>query len=44
MLETTSPRNSALQRARVAVRDRIPERTQQATLRALGDRGLRDAD
>jgi RNA polymerase sigma-70 factor (ECF subfamily) len=34
--------NSALQRARTAVRERIPARTQQATLRALGDRGLRE--
>jgi RNA polymerase sigma-70 factor (ECF subfamily) len=34
--------NSALQRARVAVADRTPPRTQQATARALGDRSLRD--
>jgi RNA polymerase sigma-70 factor (ECF subfamily) len=34
--------NSALQRARATVRDRVPERSQQATLRTLGDRGLRD--
>jgi RNA polymerase sigma-70 factor (ECF subfamily) len=34
--------NSALQRARATVTDRAPARTQQATLRALGDRGLRD--
>jgi len=34
--------NSALQRARKAVRDRVPERTQQATLRSLGDERLHD--
>ena len=34
--------NSALQRARATVRDRVPARSQQATLRALGDRGLRE--
>jgi RNA polymerase sigma-70 factor (ECF subfamily) len=34
--------NSALQRARAAVRDRVPARSQQATLRTLGDRGLRE--
>jgi RNA polymerase sigma-70 factor (ECF subfamily) len=33
--------NSALQRARATVSHRAPARTQQATLRALGDRGLR---
>lgn len=33
--------NSALQRARAAVEDRVPERTQQATLRALGDEQTR---
>jgi RNA polymerase sigma-70 factor (ECF subfamily) len=32
--------NSALQRAREAVRERVPARTQQATLRGLGDRRL----
>ena len=43
MLETTvASVNSALQRARAAVRDRVPARTQQATLRALGDHGLRE--
>jgi RNA polymerase sigma-70 factor, ECF subfamily len=42
MLETTvASVNSALQRARGTVRDRVPRRTQQATLRALGDNGLR---
>jgi RNA polymerase sigma-70 factor, ECF subfamily len=34
--------NSALQRARAAVEDRIPEQTQQATLRSLGDAGVRE--
>jgi RNA polymerase sigma-70 factor (ECF subfamily) len=34
--------NSALQRARATVADRAPARTQQATLRTLGDAGLRD--
>src|SRR5829696_7001958 len=33
--------NSALQRARKAVEERAPERSQQATLRALGDDGVR---
>jgi RNA polymerase sigma-70 factor (ECF subfamily) len=43
MLETSvASVNSALQRARSAVADRVPERTQQSTLRALGDRGLRE--
>ena len=43
MLETTvASVNSALQRARAAVRDRVPARTQQATLRALGDHRLRE--
>lgn len=34
--------NSALQRARAAVADRVPEQSQQATLRSLGDDGLRE--
>jgi RNA polymerase sigma-70 factor, ECF subfamily len=43
MTETTvASVNSALQRARAAVRERVPGRSQQATLRALGDRGLRE--
>jgi RNA polymerase sigma-70 factor (ECF subfamily) len=33
--------NSALQRARKTISDRLPVRSQQATLRALGDRKLR---
>ena len=39
---TTASVNSALQRARAAVDERLPERSQQATLRALGDDGLRE--
>jgi RNA polymerase sigma-70 factor, ECF subfamily len=43
MLKTTvASVNSALQRARAATAERVPERTQQSTLRALGDHGLRD--
>ena len=34
--------NSALQRARKAVDERLPERSQQATLRALGDQKVRE--
>ncbi len=42
-LETsTASVNSSLQRARKAVADDLPERTQQATLRALGDETLRE--
>src|SRR5207302_4561466 len=39
---TVASVNSALQRARAAIRDRAPERSQQATLRTLGDRRLRE--
>ena len=43
MLDTSvASVNSALQRARAAVDERVPEQTQQATLRALGDDGVRD--
>src|SRR3954452_20373492 len=42
-LETTvAGVNSALQRARATVEERLPERSQQATLRALGDDELRE--
>ena len=42
MLETSvASVNSALQRARAAVEERVPERSQQETLRALGDDDLR---
>ena len=41
-LETsTAAVNSALQRARATVEERLPERSQQATLRSLGDDELR---
>ena len=39
---TTASVYSALQRAHKAVDERLPERTQQATLRVLGDAALRD--
>jgi RNA polymerase sigma-70 factor (ECF subfamily) len=42
MLGTTvASVNSALQRARASVQERVPEETQQATLRSLGDDELR---
>jgi RNA polymerase sigma-70 factor, ECF subfamily len=42
-LETTvASVNSALQRARKTVDERLPARSQQATLRSLGDDGVRD--
>jgi RNA polymerase sigma-70 factor, ECF subfamily len=40
---TTASVNSALQRARKAVDERLPEQSQQATMRALGDEGMRQA-
>jgi RNA polymerase sigma-70 factor, ECF subfamily len=41
-LETTvASVNSALQRARQSVEDKLPDQTQQQTLRSLGDDGLR---
>src|SRR5436190_3245428 len=39
---TVASVNSALQRARASVEERMPEQSQQATLRALGDEGLRE--
>src|SRR3954451_7425483 len=39
---TTASVNSALQRARAAVEERLPERSQQETVRALGDDALRE--
>jgi RNA polymerase sigma-70 factor (TIGR02960 family) len=43
MLDTTPTAvNSALQRARRAVRERLPEKTQQAELDALGTKGQRE--
>jgi RNA polymerase sigma-70 factor (ECF subfamily) len=42
-LETSAASvNSALQRARATVEARLPERSQQVTLRALGDDGVRE--
>jgi RNA polymerase sigma-70 factor, ECF subfamily len=42
MLDTTTASvNSALQRARATVDDRLPDQSQQATLRTLGDDGVR---
>jgi RNA polymerase sigma-70 factor (ECF subfamily) len=43
MLDTSvASVNSALQRARAAVDDRVPDQTQQQTLRTLGDERLRE--
>ena len=43
MLETTvASVNSALQRARAATEERVPEQSQQQTLRSLGDEELRE--
>jgi RNA polymerase sigma-70 factor, ECF subfamily len=39
---TTASVNSALQRARKAIDERLPERSQQATLRTLGDDAVRE--
>jgi RNA polymerase sigma-70 factor, ECF subfamily len=39
---TTAAVNSALQRARNTIEDRLPEGSQQSTLRALGDTKVRD--
>jgi len=39
---TTASVNSALQRARKAIDERLPARSQQATMRTLGDERLRD--
>ena len=42
METTVASVNGALARARTAIEDRLPEHSQQATLRALGDRRLRE--
>ena len=39
---TTAAVNSALQRARATVEDRLPDQSQQATLRSLGDERVRE--
>jgi RNA polymerase sigma-70 factor (ECF subfamily) len=39
---TVASVNSALQRARKAIDQRLPEKSQQATIRALGDEGVRE--
>src|SRR3954462_4876321 len=39
---TVASVNSALQRARVAVDERVPEQTQQSTMRALGEEGVKE--
>ncbi len=39
---TTASVNSALQRARKTIEDRLPEQSQQATLRSLGDERVRE--
>src|ERR687895_2137423 len=39
---TVASVNSAMQRARRAVDERLPERSQQATMRSIGDDGVRD--
>jgi RNA polymerase sigma-70 factor (ECF subfamily) len=39
---TVASVNSALQRARKAVKERLPEKSQQATMRSLGDERVRD--
>ena len=39
---TTASVNSALQRARATVDERLPEQSQQVTLRALGNEGVRE--
>jgi len=39
---TVASVNSALQRARASVQERVPERTQQATLRGLGEEATRE--